>query len=69
MAVSYEIRVRGRPGPEVLHVLADLRPRPDDGVTVLVTGDGDQATLHGAFTRLRNLGLDIESVSRTDLPA
>ena len=66
MTAEYEIYVRGRLGPEMQHVLADLRPQVRSGRTRLSADDVDQASLHGILDRLRDLALEVESVLRTD---
>jgi hypothetical protein len=59
---GYEIHVRGRLGPEMRSILADLEPCDGPGVTILHTAGTDQAALHGAFARVSNLGLEIDRV-------
>jgi hypothetical protein len=68
MACLYEIHIRGRVGPEMLHLLDDLEPRWIGASTVLRTRDHDQAMLHGAFTRIRDLGLEIAHVDTVTTP-
>lgn len=66
MPGSYQIYVKGRIGPEMGHLLADLHPDVRMNSTVLSTDDIDQAALHGTLGRLRNLGLDIDSIWKTE---
>lgn len=63
---SYEIHIRGRLGPEMLHLLADLAPETGVGTTVLHTTGIDQPSLHGTLQRVRNLGLEIDSVEKVE---
>jgi hypothetical protein len=66
MSRSYQIYVKGRLGDEFCHLLADLHPDVRTHSTVLSTDDIDQAALHGTLVRLRDLGLDIDSVWKTE---
>ena len=67
MSGSYEIHIDGRLGPEMAGLLADLDPHPRSRTTTVLTVDsGDQAMLHGILTRLRDLGLTIDGVTRHD---
>jgi hypothetical protein len=45
-----------------------LSPRGDDGTTVIHGAVTDQAALHGLFRKLRDIGVPILSVVRTDEP-
>jgi hypothetical protein len=63
---EYEIYVRGRLGPEMQRLLADLHPQVQSGRTRLSADDVDQASLHGILDRLRDLALEVDSVLRTD---
>ena len=60
---NYEIYVRGRLGPELLHALADLEPEILRESTRLRLVD-DQPSLHGILARLWNLGLEIDAIVR-----
>jgi hypothetical protein len=66
MLGTYQIYVNGRLGPEMVHLLADLDPDIRDHSTVLQTEGIDQASLHGTLARLRDLGLEIDAVWRTE---
>jgi len=66
MTGSYKIYVKGRIGPEIDHLLADLHPDLRMDTTVLTTDDFDQAALHGTLARLRNLGLHIDAIWKMD---
>lgn len=63
---GYEIRIKGRLGVELRYLLRDLAPREVAGGTLLRTARADQASLHGLFQRLRDLGLELESVQPID---
>ena len=69
MVDTYQISVNGRLGPEMVHLLADLHPEIREHSTVLHTEDIGQASLHGTLARLRNLGLEIDSVRKIDADA
>lgn len=62
MTELYEIRIRHRVGPELVHLLADLEPELGEDATILHTAGTDQPTLHGTLARLADLGLEIVSV-------
>jgi hypothetical protein len=66
-AVCYQIRVRGELDPGWSDWFAGLRVAAEGGDTVLV-GRMDQAALHGALRRVRDLGLPLISVSRLEDP-
>ena len=67
-ATIYEIRIRGRIGPQMQHLLGDLEPTLGRGATLLHTGSHDQAELHGVLARVRDLGLEIEYVATVSTP-
>lgn len=63
----YEIRIQGRLDDHWSTWLDNLELfRTDDGITVLRGPVVDQAALHGLLHRLRDLGLPLLSVTRTD---
>ncbi|MEO7059532.1 MAG: hypothetical protein ABI083_07430 [Lapillicoccus sp.] len=64
----YEIRVQGRLDPRWSTYLngVDLTPEAD-GTTLLTSHVIDQAALHGLLAGLRDLGLPLISVARSDL--
>jgi hypothetical protein len=63
----YEIRIQGRIDDRWSTWLDELDlSRTDDGVTVLRGPVIDQAALHGLLTKLRDIGLPLLSVTRTD---
>ena len=63
----YEIRIHGRLDDRWATWLDELDlSRTDDGITVLRGPVIDQAALHGLLTKLRDIGLPLLSVTRTD---
>ena len=63
----YEIRIKGRLDDRWSTWLDDVDlSRADDGTTVLRGFVADQAALHGLLHKLRDLGLPLLSVIRTD---
>jgi hypothetical protein len=64
----YRVQVRGHLDDRWSDWLGGLAvQRHDDGTTVLV-GPVDQAALHGVIARIRDLGLELLSVSRAVEP-
>jgi hypothetical protein len=67
MADVYEIRVREHLDERWARRFDDLTLSHDaDGATVLVGFVRDQAALHGLLARVRDLGLTLVSVNRTE---
>lgn len=63
----YEIRIQGRLDDRWSTWLDNLELfRTDDGITVLRGPVVDQAALHGLLHKLRDLGLPLLCVTRTD---
>ena len=63
----YEIKVRGYLANHWSEWLGDLTIRHDDqGNTLLAGSIADQAALHGVLAQIRNLGLSLLSLTRTD---
>jgi len=61
------ILVRGELGPDWSAWFGDLSIRTSrDGLTVIEGVLADQAALHGVLSRLRNLGLELLTVSWVD---
>ena len=59
----YRITVSGGLGETIREAFGDFNIRPDGADTVL-TANLDQAALHGALNRIRQLGLDVVQVCR-----
>jgi hypothetical protein len=65
----YEIRIQGRLDDRWSAWLNGLDlSHTDDGMTVLRGLLIDQAALHGLLHKLRDIGLPLDSVTRTDPP-
>ena len=62
VAVSYEIRIRGRVGESVLASFDDMDAAIGSGETVLTGTIIDQAQLHGVLERIQLLGLELIEV-------
>ena len=62
---SYEIHIQGNLQADLLAELGDLDPVVAVPSTRLTLTAEDQASLHGVLARLRDLGLVVESVSRS----
>ena len=60
---TYEIRIADQLDEATLTSFAGLDVTVSAGVTV-ITGQFDQAALHGMLERIRSLGLDLEEVRR-----
>ena len=66
--VRYHIRVKGHLGPQWSEWFDQMAVTPEaDGTTTLSGAIVDQAALHGLLVRVRDLGLELISVSRDDL--
>jgi hypothetical protein len=63
VAPRYEIRFAGRPDEDVSDAFAGQDVR-SDGKQTIVSGEFDQAALHGLLERVRALGLDLIDVRR-----
>ena len=63
MPSPYEIRVAGRLDETAAGTLAGLDVSTRGTVTV-ITGEFDQAALHGLLERIRTLGLDLVEARR-----
>ncbi len=57
------ITIRGRLSPRLAETFEGLALEPVSQGTVLVGEVVDQAQLHGALTRIRDLGLELEAVA------
>ena len=62
----YEIRIQGRLHDRWSTWLDGLTLSHDDGTTVLRGPVTDQAALHGLLNKVRDIGLPLLSVVRTD---
>jgi hypothetical protein len=63
----YEIRIHGRLDHRWSSWFDDLDlSHTDDGITVLRGQVADQAALHGLLHKLRDLGVPLLSITRTD---
>jgi hypothetical protein len=60
---TYEIRIAGRLDEATLAAFAGLEVTYRDGKT-LITGQFDQAALHGMLEMIRSLGLDLLEARR-----
>jgi hypothetical protein len=60
---TYEIRIAGRFDETTLTAFADLDLTCHDETTV-ITGEFDQAALHGLLEMIRSLGLDLVEARR-----
>ena len=60
------ITVRGRLSQRFAHAFDGLALVPRSGATELAGEVVDQAQLYGLLTRIRDLGLDLESVNVAD---
>lgn len=63
MPPRYEIRLAGRPDDTASEVFAGL-DLVSDGKFTIVSGEFDQAALHGLLERVRALGLELIDVRR-----
>ena len=69
MAVIYRIRIKGQLDPARSTWFDGLEVQPQaNGETVLTGPIVDQAALHGVLTRIRDLGLPLLAVTRTESP-
>jgi hypothetical protein len=59
VAVSYEIRIRGRVGASVLASFEEMDAAVKPAETVLTGTIIDQAQLHGVLERIQLLGLEL----------
>ena len=60
------ITIRGRLSPRLAAAFGGLAFEPAPGGTVLFGLVADQAQLHGVLARIRDLGLELESVATTE---
>ena len=67
--LDIRIRVRGRLSERLAAAFDGMRPVRRSGATELVGEVVDQTQLHGLLARVRDLGLELESVSVVDKEA
>ena len=61
----YQLRVRGHLGPRWAALFDGMTLTPEDDGTTLIDGVvEDQAALHAVLRQIRDLGLELVSVSR-----
>jgi hypothetical protein len=63
------IVIRGTLGARFESLFEGLTLARRSGATVLAGEIDDQSQLHGLLARIRNLGLDLQAVLLTDVPA
>jgi hypothetical protein len=65
MPALYEIRIRGRLDEEWIEWFEDLTlSHTSEGQTILTGPLRDQAALHGTLNKIRNLNLELVSVTQ-----
>jgi hypothetical protein len=65
--MKYQVRIEGEVGQEWADWFGGPAiSREDAGVTLLTCDVPDQAALHGLLRRLRDLGLPLLSINRSD---
>jgi hypothetical protein len=65
----YQIRVSGHLDSRWAAAFADLRLIQEQDGTTVISGIGDdQGALHGLLRKVRDLGLPLVSVTRSDTP-
>ena len=63
---TFEIRLRGRIGDSLLATFGEFAAEIKPAETVLRGSHLDQAALHGALERVRELGLELVEVRQVD---
>ena len=59
MSETYELVLRGEPGPVVRAAFPEFELRPEQGMTCIHGNFADQAALHGVIERINSLGLEL----------
>lgn len=62
----YQIKVKGRLGSQWSEWFEGMTISYEEGVTAISGRVADQAALHGLLVRIRDLGLQLISVTRID---
>lgn len=65
---NYEIRVAGHLSKTWIARFEELSIRLDPGGETVLSGALDQAALHGVLAKIRDLGLNLISVNRAEIP-
>jgi len=68
---TFELVLRGEPGPVLRAAFPEFELRPDHGMTFIRGQFVDQAALHGVIERVNSLGLELvglHMVEETDDP-
>jgi hypothetical protein len=63
---TFELTLRGEPGPMVRAAFPEYQLRPGQGVTLLYGEFVDQAALHGVIERINSLGLELVGLHLVD---
>jgi hypothetical protein len=56
---TFELEIRGEPGPVLQAAFPEFELRPEHGMTLLHGEFVDQAALHGVIERICSLGLEL----------
>jgi hypothetical protein len=59
MAETYELEVRGEPGPVIRAAFPEFQLEAAHGMTLMQAEFVDRAALHGAIERINSLGLEL----------
>ena len=59
MSDTYELVLRGEPGPVLRAAFPEFELRPEHGMTLIHGEFVDQAALHGVIERINSLGLEL----------
>jgi hypothetical protein len=63
---SFELELRGEPGPVTRAAFPEFELRSERGMTLLRGEFVDQAALHGVIERINSLGLQLVSLQQID---